>query len=319
MNKIVVSRKIPKSFIEQLETLADVEVWNESYTPMPRDKFLASLKDATACLITLSEKIDEEVIEAAPHLKVIANMAVGFDNIDVQLVQSKGIVVTNTPGVLTETTAELGFTLMLTVARRIVEAEQYVQRGEWQSWGPYLLAGKDLYNAKVGIYGMGDIGKAFARRLKGFNANIMYHNRSRHKDAEEALGALYVPFDTMLEHSDFIICTAPLTEDTRNKFDTAAFKKMKNDVIFINIGRGAVVDEQALVNALQDGEIGACGLDVLRQEPIDMTHPLLSMKNAVILPHIGSASVVTRNRMIQLCVDNIRLVLSHKQAKTPIS
>ncbi|ALM56474.1 D-glycerate dehydrogenase [Staphylococcus equorum] len=319
MNKIVVSRKIPKSFIEQLETLADVEVWNESYTPMPRDKFLASLKDATACLITLSEKIDEEVIEAAPHLKVIANMAVGFDNIDVQLVQSKGIVVTNTPGVLTETTAELGFTLMLTVARRIVEAEQYVQRGEWQSWGPYLLAGKDLYNAKVGIYGMGDIGKAFARRLKGFNANIMYHNRSRHKDAEEALGALYVPFDTMLEHSDFIICTAPLTEDTRNKFDTAAFKKMKNDAIFINIGRGAVVDEQALVNALQDGEIGACGLDVLRQEPIDMTHPLLSMKNAVILPHIGSASVVTRNRMIQLCVDNIRLVFSHKQAKTPIS
>ncbi|MDN5603424.1 MAG: 2-hydroxyacid dehydrogenase [Staphylococcus equorum] len=319
MNKIVVSRKIPKSFIEQLETLADVEVWNESYTPMPRDKFLASLKDATACLITLSEKIDEEVIEAAPHLKVIANMAVGFDNIDVQLVQSKGIVVTNTPGVLTETTAELGFTLMLTVARRIVEAEQYVQRGEWQSWGPYLLAGKDLYNAKVGIYGMGDIGKSFARRLKGFNANIMYHNRSRHKDAEEALGALYVPFDTMLEHSDFIICTAPLTEDTRNKFDTAAFKKMKNDAIFINIGRGAVVDEQALVNALQDGEIGACGLDVLRQEPIDMTHPLLSMKNAVILPHIGSASVVTRNRMIQLCVDNIRLVLSHKQAKTPIS
>lgn len=319
MNKIVVSRKIPKSFIEQLETLADVEVWNESYTPMPRDKFLASLKDATACLITLSEKIDEEVIEAAPHLKVIANMAVGFDNIDVQLVQSKGIVVTNTPGVLTETTAELGFTLMLTVARRIVEAEQYVQRGEWQSWGPYLLAGKDLYNAKVGIYGMGDIGKTFARRLKGFNANIMYHNRSRHKDAEEALGALYVPFDTMLEHSDFIICTAPLTEDTRNKFDTAAFKKMKNDAIFINIGRGAVVDEQALVNALQDGEIGACGLDVLRQEPIDMTHPLLSMKNAVILPHIGSASVVTRNRMIQLCVDNIRLVLSHKQAKTPIS
>lgn len=319
MNKIVVSRKIPKSFIEQLETLADVEVWNESYTPMPRDKFLASLNDATACLITLSEKIDEEVIEAAPHLKVIANMAVGFDNIDVQLVQSKGIVVTNTPGVLTETTAELGFTLMLTVARRIVEAEQYVQRGEWQSWGPYLLAGKDLYNAKVGIYGMGDIGKAFARRLKGFNANIMYHNRSRHKDAEEALGALYVPFDTMLEHSDFIICTAPLTEYTRNKFDTAAFKKMKNDAIFINIGRGAVVDEQALVNALQDGEIGACGLDVLRQEPIDMTHPLLSMKNAVILPHIGSASVVTRNRMIQLCVDNIRLVLSHKQAKTPIS
>lgn len=319
MEKVVVSRKIPESFIKQLETFAEVELWNESYTPMPRDQFIASLKDATACFITLSEKIDEEVIAAAPHLKVIANMAIGFDNIDVELVQSKGIIATNTPGVLTETTAELGFTLMLTVARRIVEAEQYVQRGEWQSWGPYLFAGKDLYNAKVGIYGMGDIGKAFARRLKGFDTNIMYHNRSRHRDAEKTLGALYVPFDTLLEHSDFIICTAPLTEDTRDKFDAAAFKKMKNDAIFINIGRGAVVDETALVNALQNGEIAACGLDVLRQEPIDMSHPLLSMSNAVIVPHIGSASLITRDRMIQLCVDNIHLVLNDKNPKTPIS
>lgn len=318
MEKVIVTRKIPQPFIEQLEAFAEVEVWNESYTPMPREKFLDSLKDATACFITLSEKIDEAVIESAPHLKVIANMAVGFDNIDVPLVHSKGIIATNTPEVLTETTAELGITLLLSVARRIVEAEQYVQRGEWQSWGPYLLAGKDLYNAKVGIFGMGDIGKAFARRLKGFNTNIMYHNRTRYKDAEEKLGALYVSFDTLLENSDFIVCTAPLTEDTRDKFNEVAFKKMKNDAIFINIGRGAVVDEQALVKALQEGEIAACGLDVLRQEPIDMSHPLLSMSNALIVPHIGSASVITRNRMIQLCVDNIRLVLNDNQPKTPI-
>ncbi|RIP35811.1 D-glycerate dehydrogenase [Staphylococcus gallinarum] len=319
MEKVIVTRKIPQPFIDQLELFAEVEVWNESYTPMPRERFLDALKDATACFITLSETIDEEVIAHAPNLKVVANMAVGFDNIDLQLVRSKGIIATNTPEVLTETTAELGFTLMLSVARRIIEAEQYVQNGEWQSWGPYLLAGKDLYNAKVGIFGMGDIGKAFARRLKGFNVNIMYHNRNRQVDAEESLGALYVPFDTLLEHSDFVVCTAPLTEETRDKFDAAAFNKMKNDAIFINIGRGAVVDETALVAALQDGEIAACGLDVLRKEPIDMSHPLLSMKNALVLPHIGSASVITRNRMIQLCIDNIRLVLSGKDAKTPIS
>lgn len=318
MQKIVVSRKIPQKFIKQLEDIGEVEVWDASLTPMPREKFLTALKDATACFVTLSEIMDEEVIEAAPNLKVIANMAVGYDNIDIDLMQSKGIVVTNTPGVLTETTAELGFTLMLAVARRVVEAETYVQNGEWQSWGPYLFAGKDLYQGNVGIYGMGDIGKAFARRLKGFNTNIMYHNRTRHKDDEEALGALYVSFETLLKESDFVICTAPLTAETRDKFDDKAFKMMKKDAIFINIGRGAVVDEEALVKALQNEEIKACGLDVLREEPIDMQHPLLSMNNATILPHIGSASVITRDRMIQLCVDNIKLVLDEKDPKTPV-
>ena len=318
MQKIVVSRKIPQKFIKQLEDIGEVEVWDASLTPMPREKFLTTLKDATACFVTLSEIMDEEVIEAAPNLKVIANMAVGYDNIDIDLMQSKGIVVTNTPGVLTETTAELGFTLMLAVARRVVEAETYVQNGEWQSWGPYLFAGKDLYQANVGIYGMGDIGKAFARRLKGFNTNIMYHNRTRHKDDEEALGALYVSFETLLKESDFVICTVPLTAETRDKFDDKAFKMMKKDAIFINIGRGAVVDEEALVKALQNEEIKACGLDVLREEPIDMQHPLLSMNNATILPHIGSASVITRDRMIQLCIDNIKLVLDEKDPKTPV-
>lgn len=318
MDKIIVTRKIPQPFIEQLEALGQVEMWDESLIPMPRAQFLDAFKDATACFITLSEKIDEEALEAAPNLKIIANMAVGFDNIDIDLVNNKGIIATNTPSVLTETTAELGFTLMLAVARRIVEAEKYVQNGEWQSWGPYLFAGKDLSNANVGIYGMGDIGKAFARRLKGFNTKIMYHNRSRHEDVEKELGALYVPFDTLLEHSDFIICTAPLTKETQNKFNATAFKKMKNDAIFINIGRGAVVDEQALIAALENGDIAACGLDVLREEPIDMKHPLLAMANAVIVPHIGSASVITRNRMIQLCVDNIRLVLNNLHPKTPI-
>lgn len=318
MGKIIVTRKVPDKFIEQLENIDKVELWDDAYTPMPRDKFLTALSDATACFITLSEQIDEEALNAAPNLKIIANMAVGYDNIDVQLAHDHNIVVTNTPDVLTETTAELGVSLTLSVARRIVEAEGYVQDGQWQSWSPYLLAGKDLYRANVGIFGMGDIGKAVARRLRGFEANIMYHNRSRHSDAEEELGALYVSFDTLLANSDFIICTAPLTEETKDKFDKYAFAKMKKQAIFINIGRGAVVDEEALVAALLDGEIWACGLDVLREEPIDMSHPLLNIKNAVIVPHIGSASVVTRDRMIQLCVDNIKLVLDGQTPLTPV-
>lgn len=318
MGKILVTRKIPEQFIEQLEQLGDVHMWDDEFEPMPRAQFLTELEDADACFITLSEKIDKESIEHAKNFKIIANMAVGYDNIDVALANQNGIVITNTPNVLTETTAELGFTLMLTVARRIIEAQQYVQNGQWKSWGPYLLSGKDVHGSTVGIYGMGDIGRSFARRLQGFNTTILYHNRSRHEDAERQLNAQYVSFEELLEQSDFVICTAPLTPETANKFDEKAFSKMKNDAIFINIGRGAIVDEEALVNALNNNEIGGCGLDVLREEPIRLDHPLLKMQNVVILPHIGSASVVTRDRMIQLCVDNIEAVLQGKAPETPV-
>lgn len=319
MVKILVTRQIPDRFVEQLKQFGDVKMWEEAFEPMPREQFLKELEDVDACFITLSEKIDATCLEHAKHVKVIANMAVGFDNIDVKLAQEKGIVVTNTPEVLTETTAELGFTLMLTVARRIVEAEKYVQDGEWKSWGPYLLSGKDVHGSTVGIYGMGDIGKSFARRLQGFNTTILYHNRSRHEDAETELNASYVSFDTLLADSDFVVCTAPLTPETENKFNKDAFSKMKNDAIFINVGRGAIVDEDALIDALDNHEIGGCGLDVLREEPIKLDHPLLKMENAVILPHIGSASVATRDRMIQLCVDNIAAILKGAKPLTPIT
>lgn len=319
MVKILVTRQIPDRFVEQLKQFGDVKMWEEAFEPMPREQFLKELEDVDACFITLSEKIDATCLEHAKNVKIIANMAVGFDNIDVKLAQEKGIVVTNTPQVLTETTAELGFTLMLTVARRIVEAEKYVQDGEWKSWGPYLLSGKDVHGSTVGIYGMGDIGKSFARRLQGFNTTILYHNRSRHEDAESELNASYVSFDTLLADSDFVVCTAPLTPETENKFNKDAFSKMKNDAIFINVGRGAIVDEDALIDALDNHEIGGCGLDVLREEPIKLDHPLLKMENAVILPHIGSASVATRDRMIQLCVDNIAAILKGAKPLTPIT
>lgn len=318
MNKILITRKIPQKFIEQLEQIGDVVMWDKELTPMPRETFLSEVKDATACFITLSETVDEEVLTEASNLKIIANMAVGYDNIDVVRANDHDITVTNTPDVLTETTAELGFTLMLTVARRIIEAERYVQEGQWQSWGPYLLSGKDVHGSTVGIYGMGGIGRAFARRLKGFNTRILYHNRTQNPEAEKELDATYVSFETLLKESDFVICTAPLTPQTENQFDSKAFNLMKNDAIFINIGRGAIVDETALVEALRNHTILGCGLDVLRQEPIDVNHPLLKLDNAVIVPHIGSASRLTRDRMVQLCVNNILAVLNHQLPITPV-
>lgn len=281
MNKILITRKIPQKFIEQLEQIGDVVMWDKELTPMPRESFLSEVKDATACFITLSESVDEEVLTEASDLKIIANMAVGYDNIDVVRANDHDITVTNTPDVLTETTAELGFTLMLTVARRIIEAERYVQEGQWQSWGPYLLSGKDVHGSTVGIYGMGGIGRAFARRLKGFNTRILYHNRTQNPEAEKELDATYVSFESLLKESDFVICTAPLTPQTENQFDSKAFNLMKNDAIFINIGRGAIVDETALVEALRNHTILGCGLDVLRQEPIDMNHPLLKLDSNI--------------------------------------
>ncbi|UMT79006.1 D-glycerate dehydrogenase [Staphylococcus roterodami] len=319
MVKIVVSRKIPDKFYQQLCELGDVEMWQESLVPMPQQQFETALLDADACFITLSEQISAQTLANAPKLKVIANMAVGYDNIDVESATAHDVIVTNTPDVLTETTAELGFTLMLATARRIVEAEKYIERNAWKSWGPYLLSGKDVYNSTVGIFGMGDIGKAFARRLKGFNTNILYHNRSRNKDAEMQYDATYVSFEKLLADSDFIICTAPLTKETKYKFNADAFKQMKNDAIFINIGRGLIVDETALIEALDNKEILACGLDVLATEPIDHLHPLMGRDNVIITPHIGSASVMTRDNMVQLCIDNIKAVLNHLSPRTPIN
>ncbi|MGV3243509.1 2-hydroxyacid dehydrogenase [Staphylococcus sp. 11261D007BR] len=305
MERILVTRRIPQKWIERLETFGEVEMWDHELTPMPHEKFLESAQDKTALLVTLSETIDDTLLRQAPNLKIVANMAVGYDNIDLNATDYHQVHVSNTPHVLTETTAELGFSLMLAISRRIVEAEKYVQEGQWESWGPYLLAGKDVYRSKVGIFGMGEIGRAFARRLKGFNADILYHNRSHNLKAEHELGAFYTSFDTMIKESDFVVCTAPSTPETQNKFDKEVFKKMRKDAFFINIGRGDLVVEEDLIEALEEGEIAGCALDVVRDEPIRSDHPLLKMPNVIVTPHIGSATVLTRDQMIQACILNI--------------
>lgn len=313
--KVLITRNIPNHFVERLSKLAEVEVYHETIKPMPREALLAAAKDKDIIISMLSDAMDQAFIDANPNLKAIINLAVGYDNIDIDYARAKGIVVCNTPDVLTETTAELGFTLMLVTARRILEASDLVKEGNWIGWSPYLLAGLDVYGKTVGIYGMGNIGAALAKRCAGLNMHVQYHNRSESKYAK-ALGADYVSFDTLLETSDFIVCTAPLTEETKEIFNKPAFEKMKPSAIFINIGRGGHVVEADLLEAIQSKSIYAAGVDVLNNEPVGSEHPFLKEKRITVLPHIGSATTETRDAMIELCIKNAELIL---QQKTPIS
>ncbi|MEB6201863.1 MULTISPECIES: 2-hydroxyacid dehydrogenase [Mammaliicoccus] len=316
--KVLVARQLPNKFIQQIEQFAEVDVWDSELEPMPREQFLKRAADATIVITTLSEKIDETFFESAPKIKGVVNLAVGYDNIDIDLAHNKGVIVTNTPEVLTETTAELGFTLMLTAARRIVEAVEYVENGEWKSWGPYLLAGKDVHGSTVGIYGMGAIGEAFARRLKGFNCKVIYHNRSKKEKAEKELNVEYRNMDELLAESDFVVCTAPLTSETKGIFNKETFKKMKDSAILINIGRGGHVVESDLIEAIKQKEILGAALDVVENEPIAMDHPFLEMKQVIVVPHIGSSSINTRDHMVQLCVDNAKQIIAGSEPVTPV-
>lgn len=316
--KVLVARQLPNKFIQQIEQFAEVDVWDSELEPMPREQFLKRAADATIVITTLSEKIDETFFESAPKIKGVVNLAVGYDNIDIELAHNKGVIVTNTPEVLTETTAELGFTLMLTAARRIVEAVEYVENGEWKSWGPYLLAGKDVHGSTVGIYGMGAIGEAFARRLKGFNCKVIYHNRSKKEKAEKELNVEYRNMDELLAESDFVVCTAPLTSETKGIFNKETFKKMKDSAILINIGRGGHVVESDLIEAIEQKEILGAALDVVENEPIAMDHPFLEMNQVIVVPHIGSSSINTRDHMVQLCVDNAKQIIAGNEPVTPV-
>jgi len=317
--KIFISRKLREDLILPLYDIAHVEMWDHEEKPCPRDLLLKQAEDCDALLTMLSDQIDREVFTRQKRLKVVANLAVGYDNIQVEEATEHNIAICNTPEVLTETTAELTFGLLMATARRIVEAAEFVKEGKWTGWSPFLLAGADIHHKTIGIVGMGSIGEAVARRAKGFSMEVLYHNRSRKEEAEKELGATYCSFDELLAHSDFVVCLTPLTEETKHLFNQEAFRKMKKSAIFINAARGAVVDEEALYEALEKKEIQAAGLDVFTKEPIESTHPFLSLPNVVCIPHIGSASIETREEMVRLCVDNIIRVLSHKEPKTLVN
>ncbi|WP_174728338.1 2-hydroxyacid dehydrogenase [Mesobacillus harenae] len=307
---IFITRKLPNDIVDQLSLRYEVSMWGYEDIAVPKERLLQEAAKANALLTMLSEQVSEEVLSAGPNLKVVANMAVGYDNVDVNTAAKKGIAVCNTPDVLTDSTADLTFGLMLAAGRRMVESSEYIKQNKWQSWSPMLLAGQDIHHKTLGIFGMGKIGEAVAQRAKGFNMKVIYHNRTRKTEQEQRLGAKFCSFTELIQSADFVVCLAPLTDETRKAFTYEIFKQMKNTAVFINASRGGLVDEQGLLTALQTGEITAAGLDVFEREPISADHPLLKLPNVVALPHIGSSSRETRMAMMQLCVDNIIAVLS---------
>ncbi|MFP4172366.1 MAG: 2-hydroxyacid dehydrogenase [Candidatus Hydrogenedentota bacterium] len=313
MARVFVTRTIPQEGLDQLRNaLGENEV-----AVFPHDRIinraelLEDVRGVEAILSILTDPIDAEVMDAAgPRLRVIANYAVGFNNIDVEAASSRGIAVTNTPGVLTETTADIAWALLMTAARRIAESERYLRAGKWEGWGPQQFLGVDVHGATLGIYGMGRIGQAVARRGKGFGMRVLYTSRNPiEPDVEAELGAERVDKDTLLAESDFLSIHCPLTDETRGAFGAAEFKTMKSSAVLINTSRGPVVDEGALAQALQRGDLFGAGLDVFEKEP--KVHPdILQCENAVLIPHLGSASFATRRRMAEMTAENILAVLN---------
>ncbi len=321
MAKIYVSCRVFADEIERLRTAGHHVTMRAEEGPISRDDLLRNVGDADALICLLSDRIDPHVIAAAPNLRIIANLGVGYDNIDVPAACARGIVVTNTPGALTETTADLTFALLLAAARRIVEADEYVRAGKFLGWEllqKYL--GNEVFGKTLGIVGMGRIGTAVARRRHlGFGMNVLYHNRHRNTEAEAELRACHVPFDELLQRSDFVCVHTPLTEETHHLFGKDAFRLMKDTAILVNVARGPVVDEEALVWALESSEIAGAGIDVYEREL--KIHPgLLKLKERVVLaPHIGSASVETRREMAKIAVDNVLSVLGGKGPLNPVT
>ncbi|MCA1011081.1 2-hydroxyacid dehydrogenase [Halobacillus halophilus] len=315
---IFITRALPESVVRLYRDQLNIEMWPEEQEPVPRKVLLEKSAQADGLLTMLTDSIDQELLEQTNSLGIVSNLAVGYDNIDITVAKEKQIAVTNTPDVLTDTTADLTFGLLMAAARRIVEASEFVKKGEWGPWSPLLLAGSDIHHKTIGIVGMGRIGEAVAKRAIGFDMNILYHNRSRNKETEEKLEATFTEFHELIEQSDFIVSMVPLTSETRHMFDRATFQRMKEGAIFINASRGAVVDEQALYEALVNKEIAGAGLDVFEKEPIEADHPLLQLNQVVCLPHIGSATRETRIKMMELCLDNLCRFFSDEKLLTPV-
>jgi glyoxylate reductase len=291
--RVFVTRELPGDAVDRLRVEHDVEVWREQLPP-PRDELMGRAPELDGLLSLLTDPIDAELIEAAPKLRAISNCAVGVDNIDLEAAKARGIPVGNTPDVLTDTTADLAVALMLGIGRRLAEGDGYVRRGEWRTWEPGLLLGHDLHGATVGIVGFGRIGQTVARRLSGFDCEVLHTARR---------GG--VPLEELLERSDFVSVHTPLTPETRGLIDADALKRMKPTAYLINTARGPVVDTAALIDALHAGEIAGAALDVTDPEPLPGDHWLLDAPNLLVLPHLGSATHATREKMANMAADNL--------------
>lgn len=309
MFKILLTREIPGPAMEKLKKKVDLEYVSEE-TKLTKEEIIDKIKDKDGVISMLDDPIDADVINAASKLRVISNYAVGFNNIDIKTATSRGIVVTNTPGILTNATADLAWALLMAVSRRIVEGDKFLRAGRFHCWGPKLMLGYELTGKTLGIIGMGRIGSAVARRARGFDMHVVYYKRHRLSEEEEKeIGAEYVNLDELLSKSDFVSIHAPLTDDTRHMLGEEQFKKMKRSCILVNTARGPIIDEKAMVKALKEGWIAGAGLDVYENEPY-ITQELLDMDNVVLEPHIGSATYEAREKMAEMVVNDCLAVLN---------
>lgn len=303
--KVYVTRELPERGLKIIKKYFDTEVWTE-YAPPPKKLIIEKAKNVDALAPLLSDKIDAEVFDAAPRLKIVAQMAVGFDNIDVQEATKRGIYVTNTPEVLTDTTADFAWALLMAIARRVVEADKYVRTGQWKvGWHPSMMQGRDIHGATIGIVGAGRIGFGVAKRATGFNMKILFYDVVPRPEMEKELGAKKVDLDTLFRESDFVSIHVPLMKETYHLVNAEKLKLMKKTAYLINNSRGPVVDEKALHEALKEGRIAGVGLDVFEQEPIPVDNPLLKLDNVVVAPHISSASYETRSKMAEMVAENL--------------
>ena len=318
--RVFVARRIPEEGLEAIRAICDADLWPDELPP-PRDELLRRVAGCDGVLTLLTDRVDDELLDAAgPNLRVVSNYAVGFDNIDVAACTRRGIPVVNTPGVLTETTADLAWALLMAAARRLPEGDRYVRAGNWRTWGPLLLLGPDVHGATIGIVGFGRIGQAVARRAQGFGMEILYHDVNRLPDeVTDPLGAAYVPLEELLARSDFVSLHVNLTAETRHLINARTLASMKPTAVLVNTSRGPVVDQLALAAALRDGVIWAAALDVTDPEPIPMDDPLVGLDNCLIVPHIASASRGTRGKMAEMAAANLLAGVRGEPLPTPVA
>lgn len=313
MARVYITRRLPEAGLTALhEAGLDVSM-RAADDPPGRPELLAAVGGAHALITLLSDRVDEELLEAAgAQLEVVANYAVGHDNIDLAACRTRGVKVANTPDVLTAATADFAFALLLAAARRMIEGDTLVRSGEWTGWQPRQLLGAQVTGARLGIVGMGRIGAAVARRARGFELDVVYHNRSRDEEAERQTGARWVELDELLQSSDFVSLHCPLTPQTHHLIDAAALAKMRPTAVLVNTARGPVVDEAALAEALASGQLAAAGLDVFEDEPA-VNPRLVGLPNVVLSPHLGSATLETRTAMARLCAQAVTAVLAGRE------
>jgi glyoxylate reductase len=319
-SRVFVARRLPDEGLDPIRERTEMDLWDEALPP-PRNELLRRVAGVEGVLSLLTDRVDDELLDAAgPQLRVVSNYAVGFDNVDVAACTRRGIPAGNTPGVLTETTADLAFALLMAAARRIPESVDYVREGRWRTGGPMLLMGVDVHGATLGIVGFGRIGRELARRGRGFGMRILYHDVVPATPEDEAeLGARRVEMDDLLRESDFVSLHVNLTDETHHLIDDAALAAMKPTAVLVNTSRGPVVDPAALERALRDGQIFAAGLDVTEPEPLPADHPLVALPNCVVVPHIASASQVTRGKMAAMAAANLLAGLRGERLPNPVN